>query len=228
MNLMSSREMLALSKKTTITESLERQRARPASVDDSVIDDSARVSARFSQLPRIPLQRIAALFHPLQGLPMNAEQIDEKGNWAASNPAYELFCIQAEVHHHQQQHQRSARSPSPDNTEAQMPDMPSEVAMDGDSDSLVNVRDSFPVRTLSLNLTSFRRSARRSTARRKSPLRTGRVSRCTPPARSSTICTRTWTSRRIARSPTPRGTLQQLCFPRATRRKQLIVRFDVD
>jgi len=31
------------------------------------------------------------------------------------------------------------RSPSPDNTEAQMPDMPSEVAMDGDNDSLVNV-----------------------------------------------------------------------------------------
>lgn len=73
---------------------------------------------------------------------MNAEQIDEKGNWAASNPAYELFCIQAEVHHHRHQLQRLARSPSPDNTEAQMPDMPSEVAMDGDSDSLVNVRDS--------------------------------------------------------------------------------------
>jgi hypothetical protein len=31
------------------------------------------------------------------------------------------------------------RSPSPDNTDAQMPDMPSEMAMDGDNDSLVNV-----------------------------------------------------------------------------------------
>lgn len=68
---------------------------------------------------------------------MNAEQIDEKGNWAASNPAYELFCVQAEVHNHQ----RMPRSPSPDNTEAQMPDMPSEVAMDGDNDSLVNVKE---------------------------------------------------------------------------------------
>lgn len=68
---------------------------------------------------------------------MNAEQIDEKGNWAASNPAYELFCIQAEVHH---QRPQTGRSPSPDNTDAQMPDMPSEVAMDGDSDSLVNVK----------------------------------------------------------------------------------------
>ena len=67
---------------------------------------------------------------------MNAEQIDEKGNWAASNPAYELFCIQAEVHH---QRLEAGRSPSPDNTDAQMPDMPSEVAMDGDTDSLVNV-----------------------------------------------------------------------------------------
>lgn len=67
---------------------------------------------------------------------MNAEQIDEKGNWAASNPAYELFCIQAEVHH---QRMEAGRSPSPDNTDAQMPDMPSEVAMDGDNDSLVNV-----------------------------------------------------------------------------------------
>ena len=69
-------------------------------------------------------------------MPMNAEQIDEKGNWAASNPAYELFCIQAEVHH---QRLEAGRSPSPDNTDAQMPDMPSEVAMDGDNDSLVNV-----------------------------------------------------------------------------------------
>lgn len=75
-------------------------------------------------------------------IPMNAEQIDEKGNWAASNPAYELFCIQAEVHNH---HLKSARSPSPDNTDAQMPDMPSEMAMDGDNDSLVNVSKSHRV-----------------------------------------------------------------------------------
>ena len=66
--------------------------------------------------------------------PLNAEQIDEVGNWAASNPAYELFCVQAEVHH-----QRNDRSPSPDNTEAQVPDISSEAANDEDSDSLVNV-----------------------------------------------------------------------------------------
>lgn len=71
-------------------------------------------------------------------MPMNAEQIDGKGNWAASNPAYELFCIQAEVHHHNRM-EAAGRSPSPDNTDAQMPDMPSEMAMDGDNDSLVNV-----------------------------------------------------------------------------------------
>jgi hypothetical protein len=75
-----------------------------------------------------------------QGMPMNAEQIDGKGNWAASNPAYELFCIQAEVHHHHHHRMETGgRSPSPDNTDAQMPDMPSEMAMDGDNDSLVNV-----------------------------------------------------------------------------------------
>lgn len=135
MNLMSSREMLALSKKTTFNESPSQQRARPASVDDSIIDDSARVSRSSRRIhhPDSILTHCAAFY---QGLPMNAEQIDEKGNWAASNPAYELFCIQAEVHHHQ----RVPRSPSPDNTDAQMPDMPSEVAMDGDSDSLINVR----------------------------------------------------------------------------------------
>ncbi|XP_046443068.1 rho GTPase-activating protein 32-like isoform X3 [Daphnia pulex] len=142
LNIMNSREMLAVSKK--LSDDSSRQisggggsssssssshhsedgscvgRARPASVDDSVIDDSAR------------------------GMPMNAEQIDGKGNWAASNPAYELFCIQAEVHHHHRHHRMDAaagggRSPSPDNTDAQMPDMPSEMAMDGDNDSLVNV-----------------------------------------------------------------------------------------
>ena len=61
-------------------------------------------------------------------------QPNEAGNWAANNPAYELFFIQAEVHH------RQRHSPSPDNTEAQVPDMPSEIAMDGDNDSLANVR----------------------------------------------------------------------------------------
>jgi hypothetical protein len=74
---------------------------------------------------------------------MNAEQIDGKGNWAASNPAYELFYIQAEVDHHRHHRMDAAagggRSPSPDNTDAQMPDMPREVAIDGDNDSLVNV-----------------------------------------------------------------------------------------
>jgi hypothetical protein len=73
---------------------------------------------------------------------MNAEQNDGKGNWAASNPAYELFCIQAEVHHHCHRMDATAgggRSPSPDNIDAQMPDMPREMAMDGYNDSLVNV-----------------------------------------------------------------------------------------
>jgi len=60
-------------------------------------------------------------------------QPNKAGEWAANNPAYELFCIQAEVHHGQRQ------TPSPDNTEAQVPDMPSEMAMDGDNDSLANV-----------------------------------------------------------------------------------------
>ncbi|KAI9551394.1 hypothetical protein GHT06_021727 [Daphnia sinensis] len=131
LSIMNSREMLAVSKKLSDNSSRQMSdssgnsnhsgdggscvgRARPASVDDSVIDDSVR------------------------GMPMNAEQIDGKGNWAASNPAYELFCIQAEVHHHNRV-EAAGRSPSPDNTDAQMPDMPSEMAMDGDNDSLVNV-----------------------------------------------------------------------------------------
>ena len=67
---------------------------------------------------------------------MDGEQIDQVANWTTSNPAYELFCIQAEVHHHHQ-HQQETRSPSPDNTDAQIPDMVTETAMeDGDNDSL--------------------------------------------------------------------------------------------
>ena len=54
-------------------------------------------------------------------------------HWATNNPAYELFCIQAQVH------RGEGRSPSPDNTEAQVPDLPSEMTMDGDADSLANV-----------------------------------------------------------------------------------------
>ena len=65
---------------------------------------------------------------------MDAEQIDEVGNWTASNPAYELFCVQAEIHH------RQNYSPSPDNTEDLIPDISSEIGNDEDGDSLVYVR----------------------------------------------------------------------------------------
>lgn len=164
LSIMNSREMLAVSKKLSDNSSRQMSdssgnsnhsgdggscvgRARPASVDDSVIDDSVRVSlnlvAYSLRPPLAQLEKKQTNLDPLpidfvQGMPMNAEQIDGKGNWAASNPAYELFCIQAEVHHHNRM-EAAGRSPSPDNTDAQMPDMPSEMAMDGDNDSLVNV-----------------------------------------------------------------------------------------
>jgi hypothetical protein len=119
--------------------------------------------------------------------PLNAEQIDEVGNWAASNPAYELFCVQAEVHH-----QRNDRSPSPDNTEAQVPDISSEAANDEDSDSLVNVNlhlVSSARSKLILRLAFFSRLAQKAVWL-KLRLPTGKVTRCTRPS----LTTRTRTS----------------------------------
>lgn len=106
--------------------------------------------------------------------PLNAEQIDDVGQWAASNPAYELFSVQAQVHHQlypdkvgpgrdfrwttrdwpvgsanrmgdardwSKQEAIGQRTPSPDATERQAPELPAAEAADAaDADSLHDVR----------------------------------------------------------------------------------------